>query len=169
MSSWRPSHSLRSPPNPHEIGDRPITGDMKVIVVSGARSKVGKTHLTRALSTVLPGSVRIKIGHHPWKEGGDINLYREGTSFSTIAADHGKASFLIVESNRILSEITPDLTIYLPAENPKPSAELALAKADIIRGEPVPASKISDLAVRLGCSDALMKSIVELAGGVIES
>lgn len=137
--------------------------------MSGARSKVGKTHLARALVRLLPGSVRIKIGHHPPKVGGDSNLYRQGTHFSTIAADHGAAPFLIIESNRILSEITPDLTIYLPAENPKPSAELALAKADIIRGEPVAHSLISDFAGRLGCDEALIRTIVELAGGIIES
>ena len=41
---------------------------MKVIVVAGARSKIGKTHLARALCDLLPGAVRIKIGHHERKK-----------------------------------------------------------------------------------------------------
>jgi hypothetical protein len=137
---------------------------MKVIVVSGARSNVGKTHLSRALCTLLPGAVRVKIGHHARKPGGDSCLYGMGTGFSTIAAEHSDARFLIIESNRILEEITPDCAIYLPADNPKPSAEIAMKKADIIRGEPLPASRISVLAKRMECDEAVIRRIVELAG-----
>ena len=102
------------------------------------------------------------------RRAGKANLYQDGTRFSTIAADHSDASFLIIESNRILSEITPDLTIYLPAEDPKPSAALAIEKADIIRGEPVSSSMISILAARMDCEESLIRSIVELAGGIID-
>lgn len=138
---------------------------MKVIVVSGARSNVGKTHLSRALCTLLPGAVRIKIGHHARKPGKDANLYQIGTSFSNIAAEHSDALFLIIESNRILEEITPECAIYLPADNSKPSAEIAIKKADIIRGEPVPPSKISVLAKRMECDETVIRAIVELIGG----
>ncbi len=141
---------------------------MKVIVVSGARSNIGKTQLARALCRLLPGAVRIKIGHHARKPGGDGYLYRMGTSFSTIAAEHGNARFLIIESNRILEEITPECAIYLPADNAKPSAERAMQKADIIRGEPVPVSAISVLAKRLGCDETVIRRIVELSGALEE-
>jgi hypothetical protein len=137
---------------------------MKVIVVSGARSDVGKTHLSRALCGLLPGAVRVKIGHHVSKPDGDGNLYPMGTGFPAIAADHGNARFLIIESNRILEEITPECAIYLPAEHPKPSAGIAMKKADIIRGEPVPASKISVLAERMGCDETVIQALVKLCG-----
>ncbi len=137
---------------------------MKIIVVSGARSNVGKTHLARALCKLLPGAVRVKIGHHQPTPGGDENLYPVGTGFSTIVADHPDAPFLIIESNRILKEITPDCAIYLPADNEKPSAEIAVEKADIVRGVPVPASKISLLAKNMGCDDAVIRTIIELSG-----
>ena len=135
---------------------------MKVIVVSGARSNVGKTLLSRALCNILPGAVRVKIGHHAPKPGRDRNLYPIGTSFETIATDHSDASFLIIESNRILQEITPDCVIYLSGDDPKPSAKLALKKADIIRGEPVPSSKVSLLARRMECGEALVREIVKV-------
>jgi len=135
---------------------------MKVIVVSGARSNVGKTHLARALCSLLPGAVRVKIGHHARKPGRDINLYPIGTSYSTISANHSDAPFLIIESNRILQEITPDCVIYLPGDDPKPSAKLAIKKADIIRGESIPDSKISLLARRMECDEALIRAVVEL-------
>jgi len=139
---------------------------MKVIVVSGARSNVGKTQLARALCELLPGAVRIKIGHHARKPGGDDNLYPMETSFSTIEPEHRNARFLIIESNRILEEITPECAIYLAAANPKPSAEMAMKKADIIRGEAVPASKISALAKRMECDEAVIRKIVELSGAL---
>ena len=139
---------------------------MKVIVVSGAHSNVGKTQLSRALCKLLPGAVRIKIGHHARKAGEDGYLYRIGTGFSSIAAEHGNARFLVIESNRILDEITPECAIYLPAENPKPSAEIAQKKADIIRGKPVPVAKISVLAERMGCDETVIRKIVELSGAL---
>jgi hypothetical protein len=141
-----------------------VSGNMKVIVVSGARSNVGKTQLSRALCRLLPGAVRVKIGHHAWKPGGDDHLYPMGTSFSTIATEHSTARFLIIESNRILEEITPECAIYLPAENPKPSAETAVKKADIIRGKGIPDAKIAVLAKRMECDEALIRAIAELSG-----
>ena len=162
MPDWRRRGKARYAS--HYTDANPVVlSTMKVIVVSGARSKVGKTHLSRALCRLLPGAVRIKIGDHGWKPGGDGYLYRIGTGFSTIAAEHGNARFLIIESNRILEEITPECAIYLPAENPKPSAEIAVRKADIIRGEPVPAAKISVLAKRMECDETVIRAIVELS------
>jgi len=139
--------------------------DMKVIVVSGARSNVGKTGLSRALCKLLPDAVRVKIGHHAWKPGGDQHFYPMGTPFSAIAAEHRSARFLIIESNTILDEITPECTIYLPADNPKPSAARAMKKADIIRGEAIPPSKIAVLAERMECDETVIRAIVELSGG----
>lgn len=139
---------------------------MKVVVVSGAHSNVGKTQLARTLRDLLPGAVRIKIGHQARKPGGDDYYYYMGTSFSAIAAEHSNARFLIIESNHILEEITPEFAIYLSAEDPKPSAEIAVKKADIVRGEPVPVSKISVLAKRLECDETVIRKIVELSGAL---
>jgi hypothetical protein len=140
--------------------------NFKVIVVSGAHSNVGKTHLARALRDLLPGAVRIKIGHHARKPGGDGYYYHMGTGFSTIAAEHNNAHFLIIESNSILDEMTPECAIYLPAESPKPSAEIAVKKADIIRGKIVQASKISDLAERMECDESVIRKIIKLSGAL---
>jgi hypothetical protein len=141
---------------------------MIVIVISGAHSNVGKTHLSRALTGLLPEAVRIKIGHGERKSNDDGFYYHLGTGFSTIAAEHSNARYLIIESNSILKEITPECAIYLRAENPKPSADIAKKKADIIRGEPVPNSKISILAKRLECSEEVIRKIAELAGALKE-
>ena len=134
---------------------------MRIIVVSGAHSNVGKTRLSRKLCRLLPGAVYIKIGHGEEKQGIDGYFYHLGTTFSTINADHKNASFLVIESNSILKEITPHCAIYLPAENPKPSAELARKKADIIRGNPVSSEKINDLASRLGTTSTMVQKLID--------
>jgi hypothetical protein len=141
---------------------------MKVIVVSGARSGIGKTYLARALRELLPGAVRVKIGHHARKPGGDDGYYYMGTRFQTIAADHRDAPYLVIESNRILEEITPECVIYLPGRNPKPSAALAAAMADIVRGKVLAAQRISLLAKRLQCSEDLVRRIAEASGAFPE-
>jgi hypothetical protein len=141
---------------------------VKVIVISGARSNVGKTFLARALCRMLPGAVRVKIGHHARKSGKDGFLYPMGTSFSTIVARHGYAAFLIIESNRILEEIVPECAIYLPADNPKPSAEMAMTRADIIRGKTVSAERIALLAERMECNERVIRDIVKLSGALEE-
>jgi hypothetical protein len=140
---------------------------MKVIVVSGAHSNVGKTQLSRALKKLLPGAVRVKIGHGERKSEDDDFYYHLGTGFSTIAAKHNNACYLIIESNSILNELTPECAIYLKAEDPKPSADIAIKKADIIRGEPVPSSKIPDLAKRLECDETVIRKILELSGAKV--
>ena len=139
---------------------------MKVIVVSGAHSNVGKTRLSNALCSLLPDAVRVKIGHHPRKTDIDDYYYNMGTAFSRIAAEHRNVRFLIIESNSILKEITPECAIYLPSENPKPSAEIAFKKADIICGEPVTEVKISNLVKRLDCDETFVEKILELSGSL---
>jgi len=89
------------------------------------------------------------------KSGGEGNLYQMGYGFSIFAVE----CLQIIESNRILEEITRECAIYLPAENMKPSAETAAKKADTIRVEPVPASTIDVIA-----EGTVIGTIVELSG-----
>lgn len=138
---------------------------MKTLVVSGARSGVGKTTLARELSGLLAGSVRVKIGHCERKEKKDDGFYyRRGITFREVARRHAGASFLIIESNGILDEITPDLAVYLGGDRPKPSAALAERKADVVRGSSVGPSEVARLACRLSVDDVTMRKVVWLAG-----
>jgi len=89
---------------------------MKTIVISGARSNVGKTTAAKKIVRLLPGSRYIKIGHGKEKPGQEGEFFHTGITFSDIISKHGDASFLIIESNAILNEITPDLLIYLTGD-----------------------------------------------------
>jgi molybdopterin-guanine dinucleotide biosynthesis protein A len=137
---------------------------MKTIVISGARSGVGKTTLAKELLAVLPGSVFVKVGHHPENPANKDLLYPLGTSFREIRKNHEGFSFLIIESNTILKELIPDCAIYLGADCPKPSALFAQEKADITSGHKISAGKIDELSVRLGLSVQTMRRIAWLCG-----
>lgn len=141
---------------------------MKTIVVSGAHSNVGKTSLARELCALLPGAVRIKIGHGEEKSGEGNAFFRAGTPFSRVAREIGEAHFAVIESNRVLEELEPDCLIYLPGGAPKPSAALARARADIVRGESLSRETIARLAGGLGLGEETALEIARLAGAILE-
>jgi adenylate kinase len=136
---------------------------MKVIVISGASTGVGKTTLARGLQRLLAGAEIIKLGHGRRKTDVGNRFYELGTPFETIRANHRDAHWLLVESNSILREIQPDLVIYLEGENPKPSAEYARRRADIISGRNVADERVKALAARLEITVDLMQAIIGLA------
>ena len=150
-----------------EIGSQ--QAKMKTIVVSGARSNVGKTTLARNLTALFDDSVFVKIGHHQdIKPEGD-RFFRKGTPVSELLEKYGNHRYLIIESNSILIEHTPDCTIFLPADTPKPSAFLAEKKADIVRGKIIDEQEVIRLASRLDIETDLMRRIVLLAGASLSS
>ncbi len=142
---------------------------MKVIVISGASSKVGKTTLAGNLQRMLAGAEVVKIGHGRRKPDVPNHFYAFGTPFQTIRENHSEATWLIVESNSILREMEPDLVIYLEGENPKPSAQYARNRADIISGTSIDRDALAAMALRLGISTELMRNIAHQAGAECES
>jgi len=139
---------------------------MKTVVISGAHSNVGKTGLASRLVSILQDSVHIKIGHGTEKEGIGNIFYPEGTSFDKIASENSGPAFLIIESNRILREMVPDLAIFLTGEDMKPTGTEAKIKADIVRGEAVSRDKIDEYVDRLGIDREIMIRIAALAGAL---
>ena len=141
----------------------PMARLMKVIVISGACSNVGKTTLAGELQRLLEGSEVVKIGHGQRKPEMANHLYALGTSFRTIEQNHSQARWLVIESNSILREVQPDLLIYLEGKHPKPSAERAKRRADIISGRLV-RDDVEALAARLEIGVDMMLAIVRLTG-----
>jgi hypothetical protein len=86
---------------------------MKVIVVSGARSNAGKTHLAHALCDLLPRAERVKIGHHARKPDGDANFYPVGTTFSAIVSERCNPRFFTEGTILMITEVvngnTPEM------------------------------------------------------------
>ena len=137
---------------------------MKVIVVSGAHSKIGKTTLAHQIRELIPGSQFIKIGSHSKKEEKDDTIFNNNTSFKIIADQYIDVPYLIIESNGILYEITPECTIYLPGTPAKPSGDIAEKKADIRRGELIDRDTIKKIAKKLDLESSLVKKIIWLSG-----
>ncbi len=136
---------------------------MKTIVIAGAKSHVGKTSLAIELQGILPQARYVKIGTSPAKQGG-VPLYPPGTQFERIAGESLGAEVLIIESNAILREFTPDVCFFLEGSPQKPSADLARTKADVVSGVPVAGSRIDSIASKLNLSRAVARRIVWLAG-----
>ncbi len=137
---------------------------MKTLVVSGAHSNVGKTTLAQRLGAMLPGALVVKIGHGEAKSGEPGRFYRVGTPFERILADAPDAPYLVIESNSILRELTPDCALFLSSDKPKPSAGPALAAADVISGTRTPESTVRRLAQGLELPTKTVRRIVWLAG-----
>ena len=142
---------------------------MKVIVISGASSKVGKTTLAGKLRCLLEDAEVVKIGHGERKPDAHNHFYESGTPFQTIRENHGGAGWLIIESNSILHEMEPDLVIYLEGENPKPSAPYARDRADIVSRRLINKDTVASLAARLGISTELVRTIARQAGAKCSS
>jgi molybdopterin-guanine dinucleotide biosynthesis protein A len=137
---------------------------MKTIVISGAHSGVGKTTLAKELVALLPGSAFVKIGHHPTNDANNDLLYPMGTSFKELGLRHGDFQYLIIESNSILTDLSPDCAIFLDADRPKPSAAIAKEKANLISGHGADAATVKALSGRLGIDVITMRRIAWLSG-----
>lgn len=136
---------------------------MRTIVVSGARSGVGKTSLARRICSILPGALHVKIGHGRKKRGMGNLFYETGTPPGPILEENAGIPFLVIESNTILRDLEPDLAIYIPADDPKPSASLAAEKADIVRGETGEEDAAALAASRLGIDGESARRLAEVA------
>lgn len=119
----------------------------------------------QALRGILPGAVAVKIGTGTYREDCDIPLYPPGTALDDIRHDHAAARYLVVESNSILSQVVPDLLIYLPGERKaKPSAARAAELADLTGGGRVACADAKGLARRLEITPAQFRGILDAAG-----
>ena len=139
--------------------------ELKTIVISGAHSSVGKTTLAKGLCQIIPDALHIKIGRGKRNVDKEDILYPSGTTFEKIYAQHKYLKFLIIESNSILKEITPDCTIFLTGDSPpKPSAIEAMEKADVIRGKKVDESTIKRLTQSLDLPETVIRKVAWLSG-----
>lgn len=138
---------------------------LKTIVISGAHSSVGKTTLAKELCQIIPDALHIKIGRGKRNVDKEDILYPSGTPFEEIYSKHKRQEFLIIESNSILKEITPDCIIYLTGESPpKPSAIDAMEKADITRGMLINDDNVKRLSQSLGHTEIVIRKIAWLSG-----
>ena len=137
-------------------------------MISGAHSNIGKTTLAKSLCEILPGAKFIKIGTGKKKEHCQDILYPYDISFEQIKKHYLDTDYLIIESNRVLIELTPDLCVYLGGDSEKQTAAMAKRKADIIQGAIIEENKILSLSGKLKVSIDVMKQICFLAGAKIQ-
>lgn len=127
---------------------------MKIVVISGAGSKVGKTSVLRALKQLLPNSASIKLGRAEEASADkDEMLLPSGSTLCEIkSAIGGEFSYLLVEGNSILKKFSPDLAIFVDGEvkDKRADADLLKAKCDLVAGGKIDCRRAFALAAKLG-------------------
>jgi molybdate transport system regulatory protein len=133
---------------------------MRVWIIAGSSSGVGKTSLAEKLTDILPHSIYVKIGH------GKTQNIKAANYFTDIEKalkfiEHQKEIFdnCIVESTRLVGQIKADIVIYLdsPDLDPRPDSDFLKKNADIIIGK---SSNVSEWRSKLGA--------LELPSGVLK-
>lgn len=113
---------------------------MKIILISGSRSNVGKSTLSLNIAEILKDyKVEIiKFGH------GKINLKKKIKLFNNIEIGkkyidkkkkNRNLNYLIIEGNSIVKHIQFDLLIFIKDKIQKKSSEYPLEHADIVIDE----------------------------------
>jgi len=115
---------------------------MKIIVISGSYSGIGKTTLARNIGKILGNQECeiIKFGHNqynPTKKEKLFHNIEEGVDYIKALQKKNTINYLIIESNSIYTFIKPDFAVFLKGNNKpeKETAALARKFADIIIDE----------------------------------
>ncbi|MCX6644797.1 MAG: LysR family transcriptional regulator [bacterium] len=110
---------------------------MKIWLISGASSYIGKTTLLNKLAAVLPDVESMKTGHHAKKNHGAANYFiSTDDSLRFIDSLKEKSGYLLVESNRLAGIVDADLVIFLDSMegDRRRDANTLHSHADIILG-----------------------------------
>lgn len=138
---------------------------MKVIVISGAESGVGKTALVNEVASLLGDRcVAVKIGHGEPVSHKNHLFFHCGVQFKKILDSIPQRDYLIIESNSILTQIQPDVLLYIDSDNRKPSARLACELADIRSGRFLSPAQIDTIREKSGLPAAVVQKIIWLTG-----
>lgn len=110
---------------------------MKIWLIAGSSSGVGKTDLVKKLRAVLPNAEFLKIGHGKKKRKGRPNYFtttEDGLDF--MKNKESKFDHCIVESNRLVGMIEADVIIFLDSleGDRRRDAKKLRSQADIILG-----------------------------------
>lgn len=148
------------------------TGSMKIIVIAGGGRRVGKTTLAKKIKELLPGAEMIKLGTHQPRDDKPILFLPHGSSLVDVKKKVGSPKFLIIESGSILDDPDLDahLVIFLPTADPlenKPGSERRRKKADIVRGESVSRTRVSEICSDLDLRQEVFEQIAKAVGVAI--
>jgi hypothetical protein len=137
---------------------------LKIIVISGSHSKIGKTTVLRKIQAKLQPllTVAIKIGHRLRNADKPEKFFSNVQDAMQYIESLGKSvnpDFLLIESNSILNFLEPDLVVFLKGKDKpeKDSASIAKPKADIIIDE----NFDYDAAARISTQKTGIKSLAD--------
>ncbi|MFH1514331.1 MAG: LysR family transcriptional regulator [bacterium] len=111
---------------------------MKLWLIGGSFSGLGKTRLANELAQLLSNSVRFKVGHGRRKKGGPENYFTESSdAVNFIESCRAGKNHCIAEATRFVGKIDADVVIFLNRvdDNRKPESDDQFMHADIILGD----------------------------------
>ena len=138
---------------------------MKIWLVAGAMSGVGKTTLVERLIKVLTDSEFLKIGHGRRRKKGPENYFTstdDGLAF--IESLRGRCEHCVVESNRLVGRLDADIVIFLDGStgDRRPDADNLRKSANIIIGRNSNASKWRPALKKLKLTGATGDKVIDI-------
>jgi molybdate transport system regulatory protein len=87
---------------------------MKLWIITGSSSGVGKSTLAHELAVLLPQTLVIKVGHGTHRRGKSPNYFTDSfEAVEFIESQKSHYQHMIVESNRLIGKIRADIIIFL--------------------------------------------------------
>ena len=138
---------------------------MRLWLIAGSSSGVGKTTLAEKLVEILPGSVHVKLGHGQVKSGKAPNFFTSTEkAFEFIKREEDNFDHCIIESTRLVGKIKTDVVIFLESRDfePRSDSDVLESKADIILGKSSNAHEWRDKLGHLELPVGILKRIIRI-------
>jgi len=128
---------------------------MKIIIIAGAGSRVGKTTILRSIQGLFQDSITVKLGRAENKDKQEMLLPSDYSIAEIIRVVGRKPTYLLLEGNTILKNITPDLAIFVDGDpvNRRDDADDLRKKCDLIASKGLDCKQAFILAERIGLAN----------------
>jgi molybdate transport system regulatory protein len=111
---------------------------MKIWLIGGSSSGLGKSTLAKELMALLDGAVYLKLGHGKRKKDGPSNYFIEtDDALEFIDSIKERYPHVVAEASRLIGKLPADVVIFLNRQddNRRSDADNLLSKADIVLGD----------------------------------
>ena len=138
---------------------------MRVWLIAGSSSGVGKTTLAEKLAKILSLSAIVKVGHGQPKSYKGKNYFKDiNKALKFIERQKENSRNCIIESTRLVSKINADIVIYLdsPELDPRHDSDFLRKNADIILGKTSNSSEWRSKLGNLKLPSGVLKKIIKI-------
>jgi len=138
---------------------------MKLWLIAGSSSHVGKSTLANELAVLLPQTLVIKVGHGHARRGRLPNFFTDTDEAATfIESQKNQYEHIIVESNRLVGRIKADIIIFLDSYVGDRRSDISKLKsrAGIRLGPSANESEWSDELAKMNLPIPFIQNVMEI-------